>query len=100
MGGRAGYTSALGGRVCGASRPGGGTVVETAFGTTVAARAAREQSEDRRRGGVACARLSGRRDLGVRARFPRERNRPRSEEHTSELQSPCNLVFRLLLVKK
>src|SRR5688500_19775924 len=23
----------------------------------------------------------------------------RSEEHTSELQSPCNLVFRLLLVK-
>src|SRR5256885_7122662 len=24
----------------------------------------------------------------------------RSEEHTSELQSPCNLVFRLLLVKK
>src|SRR5256885_1414801 len=25
---------------------------------------------------------------------------PRSEEHTSELQSPCNLVCRLLLVKK
>src|SRR5688500_19990100 len=24
----------------------------------------------------------------------------RSEEHTSELQSPCNLVCRLLLVKK
>src|SRR2546426_7666924 len=24
----------------------------------------------------------------------------RSEEHTSELQSPCNLVSRLLLVKK
>src|SRR5256885_2676420 len=34
----------------------------------------------------------------------RERNgqvrRPRSEEHTSELQSPCNLVCRLLLEKK
>src|SRR5256885_13032307 len=39
-------------------------------------------------------------------RFPEER-RPlvalvclRSEEHTSELQSPCNLVCRLLLEKK
>src|SRR5256885_9030631 len=33
-----------------------------------------------------------------------QRNRPtwtrRSEEHTSELQSPCNLVCRLLLEKK
>src|SRR2546426_7536620 len=29
-------------------------------------------------------------------RFPRAR----SEEHTSELQSPCNLVCRLLLEKK
>src|ERR1039457_7318219 len=27
-------------------------------------------------------------------------NNPRSEEHTSELQSPCNLVCRLLLEKK
>src|SRR5256885_10124853 len=27
-------------------------------------------------------------------------DRPRSEEHTSELQSPCNLVCRLLLEKK
>src|SRR5256885_11684835 len=26
--------------------------------------------------------------------------RPRSEEHTSELQSPCNLVCRLLLEKQ
>src|SRR2546426_7510873 len=39
--------------------------------------------------------------------FPRHRLRltsrswwPRSEEHTSELQSPCNLVCRLLLEKK
>src|SRR2546426_8659510 len=31
----------------------------------------------------------------------RVRSRPfRSEEHTSELQSPCNLVCRLLLEKK
>src|SRR5256885_5944179 len=31
---------------------------------------------------------------------PRLRARDRSEEHTSELQSPCNLVCRLLLEKK
>src|SRR5256885_9488215 len=30
----------------------------------------------------------------------REGRRRRSEEHTSELQSPCNLVCRLLLEKK
>src|SRR5256885_6437624 len=30
----------------------------------------------------------------------RVRTRHRSEEHTSELQSPCNLVCRLLLEKK
>src|SRR5256885_11861304 len=36
------------------------------------------------------------RDLGAEVRF-----KPlRSEEHTSELQSPCNLVCRLLLEKK
>src|SRR2546426_1737785 len=29
-----------------------------------------------------------------------QRGRGRSEEHTSELQSPCNLVCRLLLEKK
>src|SRR5256885_17204769 len=31
---------------------------------------------------------------------PAEARYPRSEEHTSELQSPCNLVCRLLLEKK
>src|SRR5256885_9898926 len=30
----------------------------------------------------------------------RRRSTTRSEEHTSELQSPCNLVCRLLLEKK
>src|SRR2546426_9072014 len=30
----------------------------------------------------------------------REKRYARSEEHTSELQSPCNLVCRLLLEKK
>src|SRR5256885_3051141 len=34
------------------------------------------------------------------ALHPDERLRHRSEEHTSELQSPCNLVCRLLLEKK
>src|SRR2546426_7766376 len=29
-----------------------------------------------------------------------DKSNPRSEEHTSELQSPCNLVCRLLLEKK
>src|SRR5215467_15386499 len=40
----------------------------------------------------------------LRAGAGRPRERPgralRSEEHTSELQSPCNLVCRLLLEKK
>src|SRR5256885_13164163 len=31
---------------------------------------------------------------------PDNAERDRSEEHTSELQSPCNLVCRLLLEKK
>src|SRR5215467_15090827 len=43
-------------------------------------------------------RLATRRAL--RCRPSRRRCRPRSEEHTSELQSPCNLVCRLLLEKK
>src|SRR2546426_11706960 len=33
-------------------------------------------------------------------RFPGDLLETRSEEHTSELQSPCNLVCRLLLEKK
>src|SRR2546426_3644414 len=33
-------------------------------------------------------------------RRPAAAHRGRSEEHTSELQSPCNLVCRLLLEKK
>src|SRR2546426_7388441 len=39
---------------------------------------------------------------GERGGLPGEHVRPavRSEEHTSELQSPCNLVCRLLLEKK
>src|SRR2546426_7891038 len=44
----------------------------------------------------------GGRGVGVRERDQGHRRTPgvRSEEHTSELQSPCNLVCRLLLEKK
>src|SRR5205807_4045391 len=35
-----------------------------------------------------------------RAYGPHKNSLRRSEEHTSELQSPCNLVCRLLLEKK
>src|SRR2546426_4850274 len=44
-------------------------------------------------GGCCCSR--GRRGLGGGRHDARG-----SEEHTSELQSPCNLVCRLLLLKK
>src|SRR5256885_14651320 len=42
--------------------------------------------------------LDGERAVGGSRHHPRDR--VRSEEHTSELQSPCNLVCRLLLEKK
>src|SRR5256885_5611447 len=38
--------------------------------------------------------------LSEEERAVRDTVRARSEEHTSELQSPCNLVCRLLLEKK
>src|SRR5256885_5509142 len=48
--------------------------------------------------------LGQRLTFGPVGRMGRERaekpGRQRSEEHTSELQSPCNLVCRLLLEKK
>src|SRR5438094_7649591 len=45
---------------------------------------------------------SGSRRSASRSRSPRSSSRawPRSEEHTSELQSPYDLVCRLLLEKK
>src|SRR5256885_12980960 len=39
-------------------------------------------------------------DLGNTSAYRGRSNCWRSEEHTSELQSPCNLVCRLLLEKK
>src|SRR2546426_9145555 len=49
-----------------------------------------------RAGGVASGYARGRRPSRRRGLAARRR----SEEHTSELQSPCNLVCRLLLEKK
>src|SRR5256885_7723020 len=45
--------------------------------------------------GAICAPMMHERGLDVQ-----EVDHRRSEEHTSELQSPCNLVCRLLLEKK
>src|SRR2546426_9158423 len=54
-----------------------------------------------------CVALRGRRHVlplaaaaGREVAAARQHARGRSEEHTSELQSPCNLVCRLLLEKK
>src|SRR2546426_4508829 len=49
---------------------------------------------------VPCPRSAVRRDREVELERDRGVRRARSEEHTSELQSPCNLVCRLLLEKK
>src|SRR2546426_8742902 len=43
---------------------------------------------------------SGWRRRSTSTTSPRASSALRSEEHTSELQSPCNLVCRLLLEKK
>src|SRR2546426_1144943 len=73
-----------------------------------------EQARHRRGGGAhprparraAAARSVGCRNEGApegpgaRPRLAAAEGRKRSEEHTSELQSPCNLVCRLLLEKK
>src|SRR5256885_11928793 len=58
-----------------------------------------EGSKRPRRGGAQAD--QGRDPEGRGARDPEEvrGRRRRSEEHTSELQSPCNLVCRLLLEK-
>src|SRR5256885_16482623 len=44
--------------------------------------------------------LNWMRNMGVNTRYLKANPNGRSEEHTSELQSPCNLVCRLLLEKK
>src|SRR5256885_13073984 len=84
----------------------------TLFPYTTLFRSARAQLQRRRNGDVADRRHGGRR-IGERGRAGRCRRNLvgwrrrrlaaascRSEEHTPELQSPCNLVCRLLLEKK
>src|SRR5688500_19178558 len=62
--------------------------------------------DDRKRGVVVFLDLFFYRERGDEDDYPKcdqkndEADSDRSEEHTSELQSPCNLVCRLLLEKK
>src|SRR5205807_5004933 len=63
----------------------------------------RQHGADQRAGGPADGeqRQPARRNQHVPGGEHEQRSqRARSEEHTSELQSPCNLVCRLLLEKK
>src|SRR2546427_2131027 len=61
----------------------------------------RRDAERRRRcGGDRLRSRVARRGLGRGPGAPERALRPRSEEHTSELQSQSNLVCRLLLEKK
>src|SRR2546426_9222213 len=48
----------------------------------------------------ACGKLTQETSVEVVGAVRADPRAPRSEEHTSELQSPCNLVCRLLLEKK
>src|SRR2546427_8835573 len=56
---------------------------------------ARVRSDDRRLGPPRCVASRPRRPAGAAAA-----RQPRSEEHTSELQSQANILCRLLLYKK
>src|SRR2546426_6519291 len=72
--------------------------------STPAPVAADSATAERRPASVAPACASSSRSILFRAstvgRSATPSSRRRSEEHTSELQSPCNLVCRLLLEKK
>src|SRR5947207_7017188 len=66
----------------------------TLFPYTTLFRSRRSSGRARRRSGSRAA------TAGLRRRLCWQRVRPRSEEHTSELQSHSDLVCRLLLEKK
>src|SRR2546426_7784228 len=66
----------------------------TLFPYTTLFRSHHKIRASRRGHGSGCMHL----ELGPQSR--KELAHQRSEEHTSELQSPCNLVCRLLLEKK
>src|SRR4051794_41613601 len=69
----------------------------TLFPYTTLFRSRRPAPRRRRRGRTAAPPAAARARPEAR---PGRRRRPRSEEHTSELQSPVHLVCRLLLEKK
>src|SRR5438552_7368037 len=71
-------------------------VTQSHGATADAVRHARRAASDRH-GSTLAARFALGSSGGVRCRSP---TGPRSEEHTSELQSPDHLVCRLLLEKK
>src|SRR5205807_9825430 len=74
----------------------------TLFPYTTLFRSIRRRNRPARRSGAPASRARRgdhpRSGAGIRGR--RRFRGGRSEEHTSELQSPCNLVCRLLLEKK
>src|SRR2546430_11347741 len=72
----------------------------TLFRSLVVGRGAREQQEQVRVLGARGPDLLSVDDITAAATAHRGRLQPRSEEHTSELQSQSNLVCRLLLEKK
>src|SRR2546426_5106075 len=71
----------------------------TLFPYTTLFRSRRSTRPRRCRPGDGARRRGGGRE-GAGGRPERRPQDDRSEEHTSELQSPCNLVCRLLLEKK
>src|SRR2546426_3227264 len=71
----------------------------TLFPYTTLFRSHRDVVDVRRRCGFRSRTVVSQITDGERADVVRKRT-TRSEEHTSELQSPCNLVCRLLLEKK
>src|SRR5256885_10621371 len=74
----------------------------TLFPYTTLFRSARLRAVSRRGGGMQAGQDAVLRMGTLEIDLAREmvRDAGRSEEHTSELQSPCNLVCRLLLEKK
>src|SRR2546426_1855466 len=90
----------------GCGRPGHATRRSTAAATSSGVMSARQRWWPSGQAAVPVAeqgrQSSARSSTAACARYGKKPNCPtvRSEEHTSELQSPCNLVCRLLLEKK
>src|SRR5256885_5571137 len=72
----------------------------TLFPYTTLFRSRYQRERTRQRVAAIAYRLRGCRDAAKGERLDARSGLRRSEEHTSELQSPCNLVCRLLLEKK